>query len=202
MHERIIGLYEDNAAAFDRMRSRDLFEREWLDRFAALLPPGGSILDVGCGMGEPIAAYLIGRGFRLTGTDASASMIAFCRRRFPAHEWLIGDMRVLDLGRRFDGVIAWHSSFHLPREDQRALVPRFAGHLAPNGHLIFTSGDEAGVRIGEWMGEPLYHASLAPDEYRALLDENGLEDLEYRARDPECGGATVWLARKASLTPS
>lgn len=115
--ERIVGLYEENAAAFDAQRSRDLFEQPWLDRFAALLPEGGTILDVGCGMAEPVAAYLIGRGFRITGIDSSRAMIAMCRARFPHQEWIVDDMRALALGRTFDRVLAWYSSFHLTRDD-------------------------------------------------------------------------------------
>jgi SAM-dependent methyltransferase len=196
MHERIVSLYEDNAAAWDRRRSRDLTEKPWLDRFAALLPTGGTILDIGCGMGEPIARYFIERGFRVTGCDSAPSLIAMCRERFPEGNWIVGDMRKLDLGRRFDGLLAWHSSFHLSPDDQRALFPRLAAHTAPGGHLIFTSGEEAGERIGEWMGEPLYHASLAREEYRALLEREGFAVLDYRPRDAECGHATIWLARR------
>jgi SAM-dependent methyltransferase len=199
VHERIIGLYDDHAAEFDRQRDRALFERPWLDRFAACLPAGGAILDLGCGMGEPIARYLIDRGYAVTGVDSSAAMIRLCRWRFPDHEWLVADMRALNLGRRFDGILAWHSSFHLQRDDQRALFARLAGHLAGGGHLMFTSGAEEGVRLGEWMGEPLYHASLAPKEYRGLLEENGIEPIEHRQNDPECGGATVWIGRKSSV---
>jgi trans-aconitate methyltransferase len=195
MHERIVGLYEDTAADFDRERSRELFEKPWLDRFAAALPHGGTILDIGCGMGEPIAAYLLGLGFRLTGIDSSPAMIALCRERFPKAEWGVADMRALDLERRFDGLLAWHSFFHLSTDDQRPMFARFAAHLKPGGVLMFTSGDEAGERIGEWMGEPLYHASLAPEEYRALLEANGFSVLDRRARDSECGSATVWLAQ-------
>jgi SAM-dependent methyltransferase len=50
--DRIIGLYQRHAHEFDRERWRNLFERPWLDRFAALLPRGGSILDLGCGSGN------------------------------------------------------------------------------------------------------------------------------------------------------
>ena len=195
-HERIVGLYEANAAEWDRMRGRDLFERPWLERFAALLPEGGSVLDVGCGMGEPIGRWFIEQGFALTGVDSSPSLIAIARERFPERKWLVADMRTLALGARFDGLLAWHSSFHLPPDEQRALFPRLAAHLKPGGSLMFTSGEEEGVRIGEWMGEPLYHASLAPEEYRSLLDENGFELIDRRLRDPECGGATVWMARR------
>ena len=62
---------------------------------------------------------------------------------------------------------------------------------------MFTSGPAAAVAIGEFEGEPLYHASLDPEEYRALLSENGFEVLRHVAEDPSCGGATVWLAQKS-----
>ena len=107
--QRIVGLYEENAAAWDRLRNGDseqrllqpenLFEKPWLDRFIGLLPPRGSILDLGCASGVPIDAYLIHRGFALTGVDSSPSMIALCRERFPQSEWLVADMRSLALGR-------------------------------------------------------------------------------------------------------
>lgn len=197
MHERIIGLYEENADAWDRQRGRDLFELPWLERFAAFLPERAKILDIGCGMGEPIGRWLIEQGFSLTGVDSSPSLIAKCRKRFPDQQWVVADMRGLDLATRFDGIIVWHSAFHLNPDDQRALFPILAAHSSPGALLMFTSGDEEGVRIGEWQGEPLYHASLSPAEYRTLLEANGFAVVEARARDPECGEATVWIARKA-----
>ncbi len=68
--DRIIDLYQRRAADFDRERSRSLFERAWLDRFAGLLPEGGSVLDLGCGTGEPIARYLLGKDLAVTGVDS------------------------------------------------------------------------------------------------------------------------------------
>ena len=196
MHERIIGLYEETAAAWDAQRPRDLHERAWLDRFVALLPVGGEILDLGCGAGEPIARYFIESDFRLTGVDSSPSLVALCRERFPAHEWVVADMRALDLGRRFDGLIAWHSFFHLSAEDQRGMFPRFAAHIQDGGTLMFTSGRAAGESIGKWQGEPLFHASLSREEYDTLLKTNGFSVVEHRMRDPDCGESTIWLAQK------
>jgi hypothetical protein len=63
------------------------------------------------------------------------------------------------------------------------------------GQERFTSGHCAGEAIGEFEGEPLYHASLDPEEYRALLARHGVEVLAYVPDDPECGGHTVWLSR-------
>jgi len=192
--DRIIGLYEENAAAWDRERGRDLIEATWLERFAALLPARGSVLDIGCGMGEPIAGWLIARGFALTGIDSAPSLIAMARERFPGEEWIVADMRALDLGRRFDGLIAWHSFFHLPPDDQRPMFARFATHAKPGAPLIFTSGCSHGESVGAWQSEPLYHGSLAPADYRALLAQNGFEVVAHAARDPDCGSATIWLA--------
>lgn len=196
MPERIIGLYDENAAAWDRRRGRHLHESAWLERFAALLPEGGTVLDIGCGMGEPIAGWLIGRGFRVTGIDSSPSLVDMARNRFPRHAWQAADMRTLALGERFDGLIAWHSFFHLRPRDQRPMFARFAAHAKPGAVLMFTSGHEHGERIGEWQGEPLYHASLDPDEYRRLLGDNGFDVVEQEPNDADCGEANVWLARR------
>ena len=38
--ERIIGLYERHAGAFNRRRGRALFQKAWLDRFAVLAANG------------------------------------------------------------------------------------------------------------------------------------------------------------------
>ena len=196
MHERIIGLYEENAAAWDALRGFDAhLEGKWLERFAASLPADGKVLDLGCGGGQPVARWLIGRGFRITGVDSSPSLIAICRERFPDSAWHVADMRRMALEERFDGLVAWHSLFHLAPDDQRAMFPRFAAHAKPGAALMFTSGWAEGVRIGEWQGEPLYHASLDPGEYRRLLAGVGFEVVAREGRDPECGEATVWIAR-------
>ncbi|MDQ0319303.1 hypothetical protein QO002_001441 [Pararhizobium capsulatum DSM 1112] len=63
---------------------------------------------------------------------------------------------------------------------------------------MFTSGPSHGVAAGSFKGEPLHHASLAPEEYRALLADNGFSVVRHQIEDPDCGGATIWLARKDS----
>jgi 2-polyprenyl-3-methyl-5-hydroxy-6-metoxy-1,4-benzoquinol methylase len=190
----ITDLYERHALAYDRDRDRSLQERAWLDRFLIRVPPGETILDVGCGMGEPIARYLIERGLRVVGMDASRRMIERCRSRFPDAEWLVAGMRALELHRRFDGILAWDSLFHLSADDQRGMFRRFAGHARPGAPSMFTSGSAEGESVGVQYGESLYHASLAPAEYRTLLADSGFTVREFVAEDPECGGHTAWLA--------
>ncbi|MDE2362443.1 MAG: hypothetical protein KGM42_07170 [Hyphomicrobiales bacterium] len=107
-------------------------------------------------------------------------------------------MRTLRLARTFDGLLAWDSFFHLARAAQRAMFPVFAAHAAPGAPLMFTSGPQDGEAIGAMFGESLYHASLAPRDYRNLLEANGFAVVAHAAEDPDCGGHTVWLAQRAA----
>ncbi|MHB0952201.1 MAG: class I SAM-dependent DNA methyltransferase [Allorhizobium sp.] len=194
--EQVVGLYERHARAFDDIRSKHLFEKPWLDRFAANLSKGACVLDIGCGSGEPMAADLLARGLLVTGVDSSETLIGLCHERFPSGDWRVADMRSLALGRTFDALLAWHSFFHLTPDEQRAMFPVFAAHSVEGATLMFTSGPQEGVAIGTFEGEPLYHASLGPEEYRRLLRENGFAVVDHVTDDPDCGGATIWLARK------
>ncbi|MDZ4762107.1 MAG: class I SAM-dependent methyltransferase [Alphaproteobacteria bacterium] len=195
----IIALYERHAEAWDRLRGPtddQPFEAPWLDRFLATLPAHPTLLDLGCGSGAPVTRYLVEAGASVTGVDSSPTLIAKSRARFTGGDWIVADMRGLDLGRRFDGLLAWNSFFHLAGDDQRAMFAVFAAHVRPGGSLMFTSGPEHGEAIGEFEGEALYHASLSAEEYRSLLARAGFDVLEHVVRDATCGGATVWLARR------
>ena len=195
----IIDVYERNAAAWDQDRQyrRPDGEARWIERFVGVADPGSELLDLGCGSGEPITPDLLRVGHAVVGVDSSRSLIALCRQRFPEQEWIVADMRRLDLGRRFGGVLAWHSLFHLTAEEQEQMFPILARHLLPGAPLLFTSGTRRDVTVGSWRGERLYHASLDTDEYETLLETNGFSITDHKADDVSCGGATVWLARRA-----
>lgn len=196
----VAGLYRRHGLAWARDRDREteggLYEAAWKDRFTALLPPGAAVLDLGCGSGRPWARALADDGCHITGVDTAPDLVALARQAVPHGTFHVADMRGLALDRAFDGVLAWDSLFHLVPAGQRQMLPVFAAHARPGAPLMFTSGPDAGEAIGSYGGEPLYHASLAPAEYRALLDAHGFTVVHHRAEDPDCGRRTVWLARR------
>lgn len=192
--EDILPTYDRGAADFARLRNRSLFERRWLDR-ALGFAPGREVLDLGCGPGLPIASYLADRRCNVTGVDGSENMLALFQRNLPRARAFHADMRDLDLGERFDLILAWNSLFHLSAADQRAMFATFAAHARPRTVLLFTSGPEAGEEIGDLAGAPLYHASLSPADYRTQLAAHGFEELAFVPEDPDCDYQTVWLAR-------
>jgi hypothetical protein len=113
----------------------------------------------------------------------------------PDHEWIVSDMRSLALGRRFDGILAWDSFFHLSHKDQRTMFSIFAMHAAPASILMFNAGFGRGEAVGSYRGDPLHHASLDASEYKALLADSGFEFIEHSINDPAKGGRIFWLAR-------
>ncbi len=123
-------------------------EKAWVDRFLALLGPGASILDVGCGAAEPMAGYLVRAGCRVTGVDTSGPLLALARERLPEQEWIEADMRGLAAGRRFDGLVAWNSLFHLSPEDQVEMFPVFREHLRPRRGAAVHERLRAWLRAG------------------------------------------------------
>ncbi len=196
----VLETYQRHAPAWATLRGTHLIESPWLDRFCALLPPAAEILDIGCGAGHPLAAELLRRGHALTGIDGSPAMLALFHRNLPNTPAHLMDMRHLALGRRFAGLLAWDSFFHLSPDDQRATIPRFAAHAAPGAPLMFTSGDTEGEAIGDLEGTPLYHASLDPAEYRSRLQTAGFTVLAHASKDPTCR-RTIWLARRDPAQP-
>ncbi|KTD50865.1 class I SAM-dependent methyltransferase [Legionella quateirensis] len=195
--DKVYQVYDEIIYWFDDNRSKDLnMEKFYLNFIQKYLKPKDKILDVGCGTGEPIAQFLITEGYDVTGIDASSKMIDLCKKRFPKNKWILADMRTLDLKELFHAVIAWHSLFHLPHDDQRMTLRLLASYVNHNGLLIFTSGPEYDEVWSDNGGYDLYHASLSTEEYKQILIDNNFKVLAHKIRDPECGDATVWVAQK------
>ncbi|MES2807742.1 MAG: class I SAM-dependent methyltransferase [Bacteroidota bacterium] len=194
--QNVYKVYNKIGQWFDENRPKGLImEKPYLDDMISTLPADASVLDLGCGTGKPMLQYLIHKNFKVTGVDASTKMLAMANANFPDVSFFLQDMRELNLNQKFDAIIAWHSFFHLPADDQPAMFERFAKHLNPKGILLFTSGTERGEAWGKNGGEQLFHASLDTTEYEALLKQNGFTILKHVVNDPDCGGATVWMAK-------
>jgi len=195
--DHVYTVYEELTEWFDEHRNKELLmEASYLKLIQEHIPHQGSILDVGCGTGEPLASFFIHKGYHLTGIDGSKNMVALCQKRFPQAQWQVADMRYLTLKQSFDLVLAWHSFFHLSPEEQPATLELLASFVKPQGLLVFTSGPEYGEVWGNNGGHDLYHASLSAETYQNLLEKNHFKVLAYKANDPECGDATVWVAKK------
>src|SRR4029078_10897245 len=74
--------YDAIAHHFIGARNRNIGGSTVLE-WSKSLPRGASVLDLGCGFGEPISRVLIEEGFSVFGVDASPRLVEAFRSRFP-----------------------------------------------------------------------------------------------------------------------
>ncbi len=130
-----IAVYDASVAAYTK-RTENLYERPQLEAFAAALPEGGRVLDLGCGPGL-YAAWLAQHGFLVDATDASSEMIKQAGSQPGVTAWQ-ARFDQIEGEAIYDGVWANFSLLHAPRADfpdhlaalKRALKPGAILHLA------------------------------------------------------------------------
>jgi SAM-dependent methyltransferase len=141
--------------------------------WSRMLPDGARVLDLGCGTGVPITQTLIKRGFNVYGVDASATMIAAFRARFPAIPVECAAVEDSNFfSRTFEGVVAWGLFFLLNTEAQRRLIAKVATVLPSGGRLLFT----APCQSCSWTDAMTQQisTSLGQEVYRNALEAEGM----------------------------
>jgi cyclopropane fatty-acyl-phospholipid synthase-like methyltransferase len=194
-YDRIAPLWRD-----DRMsRASEFRERGLVNRLTVSLSPAARILDVGCGCGEPIAAYLVRRGFSLVGVDGSERMLAFAQRAVPEAEFVLGDMRIVEPAGPFDAIVAWDSVFHLPRSDHAVLFARFHAWLRPLGRLLVSlGGSDEEAFTSQMHGETFFYSGYDPHEALQVLENAGFHIEHWEVGDPSSRGHLAVLAVRAA----
>ena len=182
--------YEQHAQDFMRARRAHIgpnVVREWAREF----PVGAEVLELACGHGV-ISQVLVDQGLRLYAIDASPSLLAAFRERFPDVETECAAAEDSScFGRTFDGVIAWGLMFLLPEETQRRVLAKVAKALRAGGRLLFTAQRTPVTWVDSITGQESW--SLGAEKYESLLRELGF-DVEPGRMD--AGENYYYLARK------
>lgn len=160
------------------------------------LPARARVLDLGCGAGLPTTRALAER-FRVIGADISARQVALARQNVPAAAFLQADIGTLSLApESLDGVSAFYSIIHVPREEQPDLLRRIAAWLRPAGLFVATLGARAHAvdYADDFLGAPMYWSSYDADTNRRLVEQAGLRILSAREETTvELGDPVVFL---------
>jgi SAM-dependent methyltransferase len=165
--------YESVSGDFMSIRSRSNIGIATVRDWAKSLPMGGSVLDLGCGHGVPISKALIDEGLAVYGIDASPSLVAAFRARFPDIPVECSAIEHSQLfGRTFDGVIAWGLMFLLAPDVQAVLIHKVALALQPGGRFLFTAPHQACEWLDNLTGQK--SVSLGSDRYRKIVESEGL----------------------------
>lgn len=185
--------YDAIAKQFANMRDSFNTEQKYIDLLIQYLQPQAHILDVGCGSGYPIAAYLIEKGFQVTGLDGSKELLKIAEEKCPSMKRIYCDVRTVVLEEKYDAIIEWWCLFHLPKEDQLKMISRFAHWLKKDGIVEFTTGDhEYEGKNSDMLNQELCFYSHKPITYEKVLKKNGFEIL-LKESDQETH--LVWIVK-------
>jgi len=143
--------------------------RTWAETF----PPGATVLDLGSGPGEPSTRILREAGLTPFAIDASPTMVAAFRDRFPDVPVECNAVEASDFfGREFDGVLAWGLLFLLEPDAQARVIEKVARALKPRGQFLFTAHREPLEWLDAMTGRQ--SRSLGAATYQQLLRAAGL----------------------------
>jgi ubiquinone/menaquinone biosynthesis C-methylase UbiE len=204
-HEKKIVRAGYNAIAECYLSWSDRVDNDQRDRFSAeftgRLPGGARVLDLGCGAGVP-STRLLAERFEVVGVDISEAQLDLARKNAPEATFVHGDFSELAFpDRSFDGITAFYSISHVPRDEHARLFARVTGWLKPSGLFLATLGAvESPDWTGEWLGVPMFFSSHDADKNRRLLRDAGLSlvlDEIVAMHEPEGEVSFLWtLAQK------
>ena len=143
--------------------------RAWAQAF----PPGATVLDLGSGPGEPSTRILQEAGLATYAVDASTTMVAAFRERFPGVTIERNTVEASAFfNRTFDGVLAWGLLFLLEPAPQALVIEKVARALEPGGRFLFTAHKQPLEWLDAMTGRR--SQSLGAQTYERLLRDAGL----------------------------
>ena len=183
--EAAVAEYFDGFAAVDdhwRRRNRGYFELlERVYRF--YVPPGASVLEIGCGGGDLLAALRPADGL---GVDVSAGMVELARSRHPGLEFVQASGDRLDAGRSFDYIVL--SDLVPYAYDLVALLENLRRHAHARTRVIVNFHSQVWrpvIRLAEILRlkarKPLRNW-VSPSDIRNVLELAGFEPVTSTRR--------------------
>lgn len=148
-HNPTIDYYNRNAARyFNETVHADVSEIR--DRFTQMLPPGATILDLGCGSGRDSKAF-IEQGFRVVAVDGSEELCKLAEE-YIQQPVVCSDFLDYKPEETFDGIWACASLLHLTEAECQIVVDRLSKNLKPGGcfYMSFKMGEFKGERDGRF----------------------------------------------------
>lgn len=176
MLEEMASFFEKRLSGYDAHMLADIEGAAAFYPYTARQLPmaeGCEILDLGCGTGLELEAYLaLNPSARITGIDLSQGMLDALQSKFPgkALTLLRGSYFDIPLGvERFDAAVSVESLHHFTARRKTALYQKLFASLKDGGYLILT----------DYFAESPAHERDYFEELKRLKAELGLADAAF-----------------------
>jgi cyclopropane fatty-acyl-phospholipid synthase-like methyltransferase len=146
-----------------------------VQRVLQLLPAGRTVVDLGCGPGDP-ATRLLGAQHHVIGVDLSVGQLSIARRLAPRASLVQADLADLSLRpSSVDAVVSFYALGHLASEQHVPLITRIGGWLRPGGLLLtsapLTPGDDLD---DDWLGVRMPFGGIGSQKMLAAVEAAGM----------------------------
>ena len=172
--------YDRVAHEYARLEGGSEWPRmRWVRKILNRLESGSSVLDLGCGSGDP-ADVEISKEHKVTGVDISQTQINLARQNVPTGHFLHGDAGSAEFPpTSFDAVISFYTLEHIPRKEHKTILRRIYEWLRVGGFLLISiEAGEFDDVMGEWLGVPMFISCFDPETMKQMVNEAGFELLE------------------------
>lgn len=198
-------VFDQLAEKYQGEHSHNPFQSALVERIAALLPGGTSVLDLGCGTGVPTAKLLTESDHRVVGVDVSEGMLRLAREQVPAAEFMHADFTKLadDFG-PFEAVTAFFSLLMLSKAEIERTLDKVHGWLKPGGYfavgMVNFDGDSLPF---DFLGVPVTVSGYLQPDLAAVLEAHGfklttIETVTFTPADGPEESQIFALAQKPS----
>lgn len=136
---------------------------EVVDEFLNKLKPNSKILDLGGGTGK-LTDLFIQKGHQAICYDFSKEMMRKAKEYYPNIPYILDDMLNMEIHfekNTFDGIIAFYSLFHIPKEDLNNVFTSINNLLKEDGVFCFV------VQLGD--GEQFIDEPYLKEEGKGIL---------------------------------
>jgi SAM-dependent methyltransferase len=173
----------------------------WLRDLLPLLRDGSSVLDLGCGNGEP-AGRLLAPLHRYLGVDIAREQLARAEASTSDGEFIHADFTKVEFEpESFQAVLSVYAFNHVPRSELPRLLRHISTWLEPGGYLLASFGCSGAEGVqDDWLGVPMFFASYTEADTIELVRGVGFSierDEAVPIVEPEGEARFLWiLARK------
>ena len=186
--------YQENYEAY-HTKTFSIDPASFLFPLVRCLPPGGSILDVGCGSGRDMR-WLKDRGFRPTGFERSTGLAELARANSGCPV-LEGDFEVYDFSvMAVDAILLVGALVHVPHDRFQVVFSHILRALKPSGYVLLTLKE--GARDAELSGDRIFYR-WGEEYIRKIFEALNLPVVDFSRQVSKIREMDVWLGYVLTL---